>query len=270
MEPFMIFPPQFWYALLAAVLLLCLPRLILHLAASIRARFRRPSPVYTDLAAIRRRIEAQTPSRETEARQAAIRLWGAQDWQPSQTPTSDSAAPLSAPTPSPAEPRMQQPAATPSSAFTFLAPSFQRQLSHFPYRKRAHFLSPAEQSFYTVLTAAIGADMHLLAKVRLIDLLDLPTATPRFQHHFYQVVAKHVDFVLCDRQTLTPLLVIELDDSSHLQPERRERDAFVDQVLATIALPIRHVPVRSHYRLHDLTTLVNSAIPTQHHPTVHA
>ena len=39
--------------------------------------------------------------------------------------------------------------------------------------------------------------------------------------------------MLCDPTTLRPIAAIELDDATHLQPYRIERDAFVDDVLAS-------------------------------------
>jgi hypothetical protein len=40
-----------------------------------------------------------------------------------------------------------------------------------------------------------------------------------------------------DAATFAPCLAVELDDSSHLRADRRERDAFVDEVLASVGIP---------------------------------
>ena len=64
--------------------------------------------------------------------------------------------------------------------------------------------------------------------------------------------AKHADFLLCDRLTGRPRLIIELDDSSHKQRRRRERDAFLDLLCASAGLPILHQPVRMAYDTKDL------------------
>lgn len=71
-----------------------------------------------------------------------------------------------------------------------------------------------------------------------------------------------VDFVLCERDTFTPLLVIELDDSSHNRADRQARDDFKNNVLSAAGLPLLRIPVRRHYDLVELTTSIHSKLPT--------
>lgn len=44
-----------------------------------------------------------------------------------------------------------------------------------------------------------------------------------------------MDFLLCDRESLQPLLAIELDGHSHNRPGHQARDKFVDGVFAAAA-----------------------------------
>jgi very-short-patch-repair endonuclease len=46
---------------------------------------------------------------------------------------------------------------------------------------------------------------------------------------------------------MQPLLVIELDGTTHVLRERQERDKFLDNVFAAVGLPILHVPVQPNY-----------------------
>ena len=122
-----------------------------------------------------------------------------------------------------------------------------------PYQRCDSLLTAAERSFYEALRLALGnAELVIFAKVRMWDLLCLPSGTPEAQGHRNRVMCKHVDFVLCDRQRLQPLLVIELDDRSHERQDRRDRDAFVDAVFAAAQLPILHVPCRKSYAPKEL------------------
>lgn len=54
-----------------------------------------------------------------------------------------------------------------------------------------------------------------------------------------KIQSKHVDFVICD-QNLYIKAIIELDDNSHDQPDRRERDKFVDDVLSSVGYTVIH------------------------------
>lgn len=81
----------------------------------------------------------------------------------------------------------------------------------------------------------------------MADLVFLPKGTTNRQTHLNRVSAKHVDFVLCDRESVAPVLIIELDDSSHARDERRARDVFVDEVLRAAGLPILRVAAKQSY-----------------------
>ncbi|HEV2293852.1 MAG TPA: DUF2726 domain-containing protein [Tepidisphaeraceae bacterium] len=130
-----------------------------------------------------------------------------------------------------------------------------------PYRRKDYLLSKAERSFYEVLRQALGeSDVLVFAKVRLLDLLWLPKGTAKAQSLRNRVISKHVDFVLCDRRELRPLLVIELDDKSHDEEERQTRDAFVDRVLGAAGLPILHLSARWTYSTRELSEQVRAAI----------
>ena len=129
-----------------------------------------------------------------------------------------------------------------------------------PYRKRDYLLTAAERSFYEVLCNIVGNQLEVFAKVRLLDLLYLPKGTENRQSHTNRVMSKHVDFLLCDREKLSPLLVIELDDSSHERDDRAQRDAFVDEALGAAGLPILHVSAKRSYVPKELADLIQEKL----------
>lgn len=104
-------------------------------------------------------------------------------------------------------------------------------------------------------------DLLICPQVRLANLVR-PTARKPQQnkYDFYRIQAKCVDFVLCDRATTAPRLVIELDDVSHARQDRKERDAFVDAVLATVRLPVLHVPWQRRYDVAQLAASIRHAL----------
>jgi hypothetical protein len=129
-----------------------------------------------------------------------------------------------------------------------------------PYKKRDYLLSVAERSFYEVLCSVVDNQLHVFPKVRLIDLVYLPKGTENRQAHTNRVMSKHVDFVLCDRQNIAPVLVIELDDASHEREDRKERDAFLDKALAAASLPILHVAAKRSYAPKELAELIQQKL----------
>jgi very-short-patch-repair endonuclease len=125
-----------------------------------------------------------------------------------------------------------------------------------PYQKKWYLLSKAERAFYDTLCAAAGKDLLVFAKVRLLDVLWVPKTIRDRQSHLNRVMSKHVDFVLCDRPTVAPVLVVELDDASDQLPDRADRDAFVDTVLHSTGLPVLRVRARRSYSEKELAELI--------------
>jgi hypothetical protein len=72
-------------------------------------------------------------------------------------------------------------------------------------------------------------------------------------------MAKSIDLVICDVLALDPVAAIEVDDRSHLLPERRERDAFVNAVFAEIGVPLLRVKAQPSYSVAELRALLARA-----------
>lgn len=127
------------------------------------------------------------------------------------------------------------------------------QAAQFPYIMRESFLTPAELNFFRVLQEAVGNHMHVCAKVALGDIFSVKSKDQsQFRIYTNKIDRKHVDFLLCDPQSMRPVVGVELDDRSHQREDRRARDAFVDEVFRAAGLPLLHIAVRRSYRPEDL------------------
>lgn len=97
--------------------------------------------------------------------------------------------------------------------------------------QRKYLLTKNEWHEYKKLKElAAGKGLQVCPKIRLYDLIE-----PRKNREDYKVLkwkiqAKHVDFVLADKD-LYIKAIVELDDGSHDTQARQERDIFVDQIL---------------------------------------
>ena len=107
-----------------------------------------------------------------------------------------------------------------------------------PYKRKEWLLSKAERSFFGVLQGVLASEQLIFVKVRLADLIYIPRGTPSRQAAFNRIQSKHIDFVLCEKSSVRPLLAIELDDSSHARSDRSARDRFVDSALDVAGLPL--------------------------------
>ena len=121
------------------------------------------------------------------------------------------------------------------------------------YQPRPFFSHHEKDAYRKLKEIADKRGYIVFAKVRLLDLLEPVQNHPNYRTLFNKIQAKHVDFVLCNYE-LAPYIVIELDDSSHDTPRRKERDRFVDEVLTQCGFRIIHT--------REITnSLLNDAIP---------
>ncbi len=122
------------------------------------------------------------------------------------------------------------------------------------YELRSPLFSPAERSFAGVLDGALPDGVTWLAKVRLGDVFKPQKGLTASQRATAsnRIDRKHVDFLLIRSSDLAPVGGIELDDASHDEPKRQARDAFVDEVFKSAALPLLHVPAQAAYNRTEL------------------
>lgn len=115
-----------------------------------------------------------------------------------------------------------------------------------PYERRGVLLSPTEIHFLRTLRSAVREDWLVFSMVRLADVLKVRAKATQQQIWQSRIQSKHVDFVLCDQETLEVKLAIELEDARE-RPERARRDRFVSTALAAAGLPLLRVPVGKKY-----------------------
>jgi very-short-patch-repair endonuclease len=139
------------------------------------------------------------------------------------------------------------------------AASSARPAADHPYGLRDDFLSAAEISFYHVLRSTLAAEMTIVIKPRLSDILFV-RQPHKNQAARNRIDRKHVDFLLCETATMKPRLVIELDDSTHQKPKAQERDGLVDAALKAAGLPILHVRAAKGYVPQELFAQIQQAV----------
>lgn len=131
----------------------------------------------------------------------------------------------------------------------------------FPYKKSGPLFTPAERSLLGVLDMALGQDYRILGKVRVADVVEVSGTTGRsaWQIAFNRISSKHFDYVLCDKENLTVICVLELNDKSHNGRKRQKRDEFLDGVCKAANLPLVVIPAKAGYAVQEIRDLVRSA-----------
>ena len=137
------------------------------------------------------------------------------------------------------------------------------EINYQPYIKKNYFFSIAELKFYNVLKEVIDNNYFIFPKVRISDLIQSKYGKDKYSY-FNKIKSKHVDFVICEKDPIKTKAVIELDDSSHNAPSRKERDKFVDEAFANAGIPIVHIKVKSEYDKEKLIEQIKKAYNTKY------
>ncbi len=155
-----------------------------------------------------------------------------------------------------------------------------KQAEPVPYRAR-QFLTKTEASFYHTLRQAVGDRAHsvgsavrtdrsssasptgdrytIAIKVRLADVLKCD-AKEHWQRHQNRINSKHLDFVLCEPNTMSILVGIELDDRSHSRSRRQQGDAFLGAAMNAANLPLLRFPAQAHYDANAIAQQIDGVL----------
>lgn len=131
-------------------------------------------------------------------------------------------------------------------------------ITEFPYKCQPNLFSPAERSFYGVLSQAIKDDTTVFGKIRIADVVNVKTGLNRknWQIAFNRIAKKHFDFVLCSKDDLSVLGVVELDDKSHNSKKQKERDRFIEGVCKASGIVLFRFDVRAGYKISEIRSVL--------------
>lgn len=130
------------------------------------------------------------------------------------------------------------------------------------YQLIGELFTPAERSFLGVLDAAVSENYRVFAKVRVADILSPKKGMNRknWQIAFNKISAKHFDYVLCCKESLKVMAVIELDDKSHNKRSTRVRDELIQGACESASLPLVRVAAKKSYSILEIRALIEAAM----------
>lgn len=145
--------------------------------------------------------------------------------------------------------------------FTFLT----RQ----PYKRAQLLFTPAERIFYKHLVRAVNGEYLVFGKVRVADLITIKGkyGSKGSMRDLARVAQKHVDFCLCDPESLAVVCAIELNDKSHDREDRKSRDGFLNKVFKDVGLPIVWMKAQNNYNLIEIRQSIRTSIEGAMHAT---
>lgn len=100
------------------------------------------------------------------------------------------------------------------------------------YSVKPRYLSPIEDDYFKTLQSIIGKNYLIFPQVPLSQIIEKHSSN-NLKSELFRVI----DFCVFDLN-YTPLLCIEINDTTHLKKERAERDSKVYDILKSAKLPL--------------------------------
>lgn len=118
------------------------------------------------------------------------------------------------------------------------------------YKAKKYLITLNELKFYNILMEiAKELELVVFSQVSLYSIietnpnLDFKTKTT----YFNKIASKSIDFVLVNKKNCKIELCIELDDTTHNQKKRIERDKFINKLFSDLEIKILRYPTYNTY-----------------------
>jgi hypothetical protein len=122
-------------------------------------------------------------------------------------------------------------------------------------------MTKAENNFFEILNEIVGHDYYIFPQVHLSSILDGDIWGQSWKGALSTIDRKSVDYVICNKGYRTPVLAIELDDSSHDSENRQQRDANVEHMLEKAGMPLLRLRNVRHMSHEEISNKVLAALP---------
>lgn len=133
----------------------------------------------------------------------------------------------------------------------------------YQYKKKQFFMSRAEHECFEALMNSVGNEYHIFAQVHLPTIVDNKVKGQNWNAAFRHINQKSVDFVLCNKRYIEPILAIELDDRTHDRQDRKDRDGEVERILKAASVPLLRLENHGHFDPQELSKRISEVLTSQ-------
>ena len=132
----------------------------------------------------------------------------------------------------------------------------------FPFRSKPQLFTPVAHNFLKLIEQAVGREFRIVCRVRLSDVLAVRAKASKKQGSsaMSRASSKQLDFVLCDREDMTPIMAIDLVHNDGKNKYKSQRDFFVNGALDAAGLPHARIKVKTGYSVEEIRECIESKL----------
>lgn len=132
----------------------------------------------------------------------------------------------------------------------------------YPFAVKRQLFTAAERQFLSLIENAVAGEFRVISRVRLSDLLSLrkDTSDKIAKSALQRAGSKQVDFVLCDKTDMTPIMVIDLVYGSGPNGHNTQKDFFVNGALETASIPHVRIKAKAGYTVIEIKECIEAKL----------
>jgi hypothetical protein len=138
----------------------------------------------------------------------------------------------------------------------------------FPFKKNTTLFTQVERTFLNLIEEAVGKQFKVLCRVKLNDVVTLRQNADKktAQAAVSRASNRHLDFVLCSKEDMTPVIAIDLVHNMGKEGYKSQRDWFVSGALDAARIPHVRIKVKSGYKVKDIRECIEAKLAVQKQP----
>lgn len=132
----------------------------------------------------------------------------------------------------------------------------------FPFKKKVNLFTQVERNFLDLIEQAVGDQFRVVCRVKLTDILALRQSTDKktARNALSRASGRQLDFVLCDKQEMKPVIAIDLVHAQGKDGYKTQRDWFVSGALDAARIPHVRIKVKSGYKPKDVRDVIEAKL----------
>lgn len=111
-------------------------------------------------------------------------------------------------------------------------PDIAANSSNYLYNVKETLITKSEQGYFSAIKSALPKEYYVFPQINLAAFIER-TDNAKFHNELF----RNVDFLITDAE-YSPKFIIEINDQTHLNNDRKERDKKVQQICEEAGIPI--------------------------------
>lgn len=133
---------------------------------------------------------------------------------------------------------------------------------NFPYTKKSTLFTPVERNFLHLLETSVGDQFRVVCRVKLGDVLQVRKSAGKqtLRQAQARAASKYLDFVLCSKEDLSPMVAIDLVHLNGKEGYKSQRDWFINGALESANIPHLRIKVKAGYKPKDIRDCIEAKL----------